>query len=49
MAGRARRWLGRPGVRYAAAALLTAFAAAGIYRALFGSMAAGQGPFCLVP
>ena len=49
MAGRARRWLGRPGVRYAAAALLTAFAAAGIYRALFGPMAAGQGPFCLVP
>jgi hypothetical protein len=49
MAGRARRWLGRPGVRYAAAALLTAFAGAGIYRALFGPMATGQGPFCIVP
>ena len=49
MAGRARRWLGRPGVRYAAAALLTAFAAAGIFRALFGPMATGQGPFCIVP
>jgi hypothetical protein len=49
MAGRARRWLGRAGVRYAAAALLTAFAGAGIYRALFGPMATGQGPFCIVP
>jgi sulfite exporter TauE/SafE len=49
MAGRARRWLGRPGVRYAAAALLTAFAGAGIYRALLGPMATGQGPFCIVP
>jgi hypothetical protein len=49
MAGRARRWLGRTSVRYAAAALLAAFAGAGIYRALFGPMATGQGPFCLVP
>jgi hypothetical protein len=49
MAGRARRWLATAWVRYAAAALLTAFAAAGIWRALFGPMATGQGPFCLVP
>jgi sulfite exporter TauE/SafE len=49
MAGRARRWLDTAWVRYAAAALLTAFAAAGIWRALFGPMATGQGPFCLVP
>ena len=49
LAGRASRWLARTGVRYAAAALLTAFAGAGIYRALFGPMATGQGPFCIVP
>lgn len=49
MAGRARQWLGRTWVRYLAAALLTAFAGAGIYRALFGPMATGQGPFCIVP
>lgn len=40
---------GRISIRYAAAALLTAFAGAGIYRALFGPMATGQGPFCIVP
>ncbi|MBK6603190.1 MAG: sulfite exporter TauE/SafE family protein [Betaproteobacteria bacterium] len=49
VAGRARRWLDRPVVRYGAALLLTAFALAGIWRALFGPMASGQGPFCLVP
>ena len=43
MAGRARRWLATAWVRYAAAALLTAFAAAGIWRALFGPMATGRG------
>ena len=34
---------------FGAALLLTAFALAGIWRALYGPMASGQGPFCLVP
>jgi sulfite exporter TauE/SafE len=48
VAGRARPWLGRPAIRYAAAALLAGFAAIGIWRALWGPMALAQGPFCLV-
>ncbi len=48
VAARARRWLESRGVRYAAAALLIAFAAVGLGRALFGPIAHGQGPFCLV-
>lgn len=46
---RARRWVENAAVRYGAAALLAAFAAAGIWRALFGPMATGSGPFCIVP
>jgi sulfite exporter TauE/SafE len=46
---RARRWVENSVVRYGAAALLAAFAAAGIWRALFGPMATGNGPFCIVP
>jgi hypothetical protein len=41
--------LERRAIRYAAALLLAAFAAAGLWRALFGPMARGQGPFCIVP
>jgi len=47
--GRLRAWLDRRAVRYGAALLLVAFALAGLYRALFGAMALGQGPFCIVP
>lgn len=46
---RFRPWVARPVVRYAAAVLLCGFALLGIWRALFGPMAAGQGPFCLTP
>lgn len=46
---RVRRWIESSLVRYGAAAVLAAFAAAGIWRALFGPMATGSGPFCLVP
>lgn len=46
---RARRWVENTAVRYGAAALLAAFAASGIWRALFGPMATGSGPFCIVP
>ena len=46
---RARPWLQRRALRYGAALLLTAFAAAGFWRAAFGPMAHGQGPFCIVP
>lgn len=47
--GRLRGWLDRRAVRYGAALLLVAFALAGLYRALFGAMALGQGAFCIVP
>ena len=47
--GRLRRWLDRRAVRYGAALLLAAFALAGLYRALYGPMAQGQGAFCIVP
>ena len=47
--GRLRRWLDRRAVRYGAALLLAAFALAGLYRALYGPMAQGQGSFCIVP
>ena len=46
---RARRWLDGPVARYGTALLLAGFAAVGIWRALFGPMALGQGAFCLVP
>jgi hypothetical protein len=36
-------------LRYAAAALLSAFAVVGIYRALYVADALAQGPFCLIP
>jgi hypothetical protein len=49
LVGRLRAWLDRRAVRYGAALLLVAFALAGLYRALFGAMALGQGPFCIVP
>jgi hypothetical protein len=41
--------LERPMLRYAAAALLSAFAVVGIYRALYVADALAQGPFCLIP
>jgi sulfite exporter TauE/SafE len=44
---RTRPWLASRGLRYAAAALLVAFAVVGIARALTGPLAHGQGPFCL--
>lgn len=47
--GRLRGWLDRRAVRYGAALLLAAFALAGLYRALYGPMALGQGAFCIVP
>jgi sulfite exporter TauE/SafE len=47
VAARARRWLEAPLVRFSAAALLAGFAAAGIWRALFGTASLAQGPFCL--
>ena len=49
LVARARPWLQRRAVRYAAALLLMAFAAGGFWRAAFGPMAQGQGPFCIVP
>jgi hypothetical protein len=49
MVARARTWLDRRPARYGAALLLAGFAAVGIWRALFGPMALGQGAFCLVP
>jgi len=48
VAARVRPWLASRGLRYAAAVLLIAFAAVGLARALFGSLAHDQGAFCLV-
>ncbi len=48
VAARARAWLASRVIRYAAAALLIGFAVVGLARALFGPLAHGQGPFCLV-
>ena len=45
---RSERVVARRSWRYAAAAVLIAFAAIGIYRALFVAGALAQGPFCLV-
>ena len=46
LVARARAWLdGRP-ARYLTAALLAAFAAVGVWRALFGAVGAGHGAFC---
>jgi sulfite exporter TauE/SafE len=44
---RTRRWFDRRGVRVAAAILLAAFAAVGIWRALTATGDLAQGPFCL--
>ncbi len=49
VAARARRWLERPGVRRAAAALLAGFAMVGFWRAFGDPALLAQGPFCLVP
>ncbi len=49
LVARSRTWLEGPIARYGAALLLIAFALVGIWRALFGPMSMGQGPFCLVP
>lgn len=46
---RARRFAQGPVARGAVAALLTAFALVGLYRALYLPETLGQGPFCLVP
>lgn len=46
---RARRWFDGRGVRYAAAILLAAFAAVGIWRALTVTGEMARGPFCLMP
>ena len=46
---RLRNHLGGRTFRHAAAALIAAFAVAGLYRALFVPGALAQGPFCLVP
>jgi hypothetical protein len=43
---RARTWLDGRVARFGAAALLAAFAGLGLWRAAFGSLAAGQGAFC---
>jgi hypothetical protein len=47
--GRGQRILARPGVRYAAGAVIAAFALFGLYRALFVPEALAHGPFCIVP
>jgi len=47
--GRGQRVLARPAVRYAAGALIGAFALFGLYRALFVPEALAHGPFCIVP
>lgn len=46
---RAKRFLERGMLRFAAASLLAVFAMAGIYRALYVPNALAQGAFCLVP
>lgn len=46
---RAKPIFERDTLRFAAAALLVAFAVVGIYRALYIPNALAQGPFCLVP
>lgn len=47
--GRGQRILARPAVRYAAGAVIAAFALFGLYRALFVPEALAHGPFCIVP
>jgi len=44
---RAKRWLERRSVRWAAGALVAAFALLGIWRAVFAPATLGAGPFCL--
>ncbi|MDH4180716.1 MAG: sulfite exporter TauE/SafE family protein [Betaproteobacteria bacterium] len=49
VAGRSSGWLQAPGWRLAAAAVIAAFALAGLYRALLVPEALAHGPFCIVP
>jgi len=49
LVARARTWLDQRLARFAAAALLVAFAGVGIWRALFGPLSLEPGAFCLVP
>lgn len=44
---RAKRWLEAKAVRWAAGAIVAAFALAGLWRALFVPTSIGSGPFCL--
>ncbi len=44
----AQRWSSQAGIRYAAAAVVGAFALLGLYRAWFAPETLGDGPFCLV-
>lgn len=44
---RAKRWLEAKAVRWAAGAIVAAFALAGLWRALFVPASLGGGPFCL--
>ncbi len=44
---RGRTWSASRVVRYGAALLLAGFAAAGVWRALYGPLSLAQGPFCL--
>ena len=44
---RSRRWFAAPAWRYAAAAIIAAFALIGLYRAWYAPHTLGQGPFCL--
>lgn len=44
---RSRRWFAQPLYRYAAAAIVAAFALAGLYRAWFAPHTLADGPFCL--
>jgi hypothetical protein len=45
---KSRQWFAGRRFRYAAAAIIAAFALLGLYRAWFEPGALGQGPFCLV-
>lgn len=49
LTGGARRRFAAPAWRYAAGALVAAFAFAGLYRALYVPGALAHGPFCIVP
>ena len=49
LTARAKPFFQRTALRLAAAALLSAFAVVGLYRALYGPDIIAQGAFCLVP